>query len=159
MTAFLNLADPLPAAPPRAPAPEGPPSLIGLSREALATTLAESGIPQNQVRMRAAQIWHWLYVRGATDFSAMTNMSKALREELAQKFRLARPEIVTEQVSEDSTRKWLLRFPPAAPAAPSRSKPSTSRKKAAALSASRPRSAARSPAPSATPAPRSWSAT
>jgi 23S rRNA (adenine2503-C2)-methyltransferase len=102
---------PLPSRERKAEHPE-PPSLIGLSREALAATLAENGIPQKQVRMRAAQIWHWLYVRGATDFSAMTNMSKALREELSAKFRLARPEIVTEQVSQDGTRKWLLRFPP-----------------------------------------------
>jgi 23S rRNA (adenine2503-C2)-methyltransferase len=62
--------------------------------------------------MRAAQIWQWIYGRGATDFSAMTNVSKELRARLAEHFALARPEIVSEQISEDGTRKWLLRFPP-----------------------------------------------
>ena len=62
--------------------------------------------------MRVGQLWHWLYVRGATDFGAMSNVSKELRARLAAHFTLARPEIVTEQVSADGTRKWLLRFPP-----------------------------------------------
>ncbi len=88
------------------------PSLIGLSRAALGEALGEAGVPAAQRRMRASQVWHWLYFRGATDFAAMTNMSKALRETLAERFTLARPEIVTEQLSEDGTRKWLLRFPP-----------------------------------------------
>ncbi len=87
------------------------PSLIGLSRPALAEALKAADVPEAQLRMRAGQIWHWLYFRGATDFAAMTNMSKALRETLAERFSLARPEIVAEQVSEDGTRKWLLRFP------------------------------------------------
>ena len=62
--------------------------------------------------MRTAQLWHWLYVRGATDFAEMTNVSKGLRADLAEAYAVSRPEIVTEQVSEDGTRKWLLRFPP-----------------------------------------------
>ena len=88
------------------------PSLIGLSRDDLQRTLADAGVPDRQVRMRAAQIWHWLYVRGASDFDRMTNMSKALREDLAGRFSLARPEVVEEQISIDGTRKWLIRFPP-----------------------------------------------
>ena len=87
------------------------PSLVGLSRQGLAAALLEVGVPERQVKMRAAQLWHWLYVRGATDVAAMTNMAKELRAALADAFILARPEIVTEQVSEDGTRKWLLRFP------------------------------------------------
>jgi len=87
------------------------PSLIGLSRPALADALREAGVPEAQLRMRAAQLWHWLYFRGATDFAAMTNMAKGLRELLAQRFTLARPEVASEQVSVDGTRKWLLRFP------------------------------------------------
>ncbi len=93
-----------------APAAEKP-SLTGLSRAALGEALAEAGVPAAQRRMRASQIWHWLYFRGATDFSAMTNIAKPLRETLAERFTLTRPEIVAEQVSEDGTRKWLLRFP------------------------------------------------
>jgi 23S rRNA (adenine2503-C2)-methyltransferase len=90
----------------------GPASLIGLSRQALGDALLEAGVPEKQLRMRAGQIWHWLYFRGVTDFSAMTNMAKALRDDLASRFTLARPEVVAEQVSVDGTRKWLLRFPP-----------------------------------------------
>jgi 23S rRNA (adenine2503-C2)-methyltransferase len=88
------------------------PSLVGLSRTELATALVGIGIPERQAKMRVAQLWHWLYIRGATDFDAMTNVSKDLRAELARHFVLSRPEIVTEQVSDDGTRKWLLRFPP-----------------------------------------------
>jgi 23S rRNA (adenine2503-C2)-methyltransferase len=87
------------------------PSLVGLSRAELAAALTGIGIPERQAKMRVAQLWHWLYIRGATDFDAMTNVSKDLRAELARHFVLSRPEIVTEQVSDDGTRKWLLRFP------------------------------------------------
>ncbi len=88
------------------------PSLIGLSRPALAEALAAVDVPPAQRRMRASQIWHWVYFRGATGFSAMTNVAKPLRDALAERFTLKRPEIVAEQVSEDGTRKWLIRFPP-----------------------------------------------
>jgi 23S rRNA (adenine2503-C2)-methyltransferase len=87
------------------------PSLVGLSRAALAQALGEIGVPEQQRRMRVQQIWHWLYVRGAQDFDAMTTLSKTLRTEIAQRFTLARPEISSEQVSVDGTQKWLLRLP------------------------------------------------
>ncbi len=88
------------------------PSLVGMSRAELGAALAAIGVPGSQVRMRTAQLWHWLYVRGATDFAQMTNVSKGLRATLAEAYTVSRPEIVTEQISEDGTRKWLLRFPP-----------------------------------------------
>ena len=91
---------------------DDPPSLVGLSRDRLAEALIGAGVPQRQVKMRVAQLWHWLYVRGAVDFRAMLNISKELRSALAERYTLARPEIVTEQISTDGTRKWLLRFPP-----------------------------------------------
>ena len=87
------------------------PSLVGLSRSALADALGEAGVPERQRRMRVQQIWHWLYVRGVQDFDAMTTLSKELRSQLAERFTVARPEIVAEQVSVDGTRKWLLRLP------------------------------------------------
>src|SRR5262245_30075137 len=87
------------------------PSLIGLSRAELADALGTVGVPEAQRRMRVDQIWNWLYVRGATGFAQMTSVSKELRAALAEKFTLARPEIVAEQVSVDGTRKWLLRLP------------------------------------------------
>jgi len=88
-----------------------PISLIGRNRESLADALRTIGIADRQVRMRVNQIWHWLYIRGVSDFDHMTNVSKDLRAQLAQSFTIARPEIVAEQVSEDGTCKWLMRFP------------------------------------------------
>ncbi|WP_026615436.1 23S rRNA (adenine(2503)-C(2))-methyltransferase RlmN [Ensifer aridi] len=88
------------------------PSLIGLLREDMAKLLVERGVPERQVKMRVSQLWHWLYVRGVSDFDEMSNVSKDMREMLKEHFTIARPEIVEEQVSNDGTRKWLLRFPP-----------------------------------------------
>ena len=87
------------------------PSLVGLSRAELVQALGEAGVPERQQRMRVQQVWHWLYVRGADDFDAMTTLSKELRGELAARFTAARPEVAAEQVSVDGTRKWLLRLP------------------------------------------------
>jgi len=83
---------------------------IGLGRADLAARLEGLGVPERQSRMRVGQLWNWLYVQGATDFARMTNIAKAFRVELDGNFTLARPEIVTEQVSSDGTRKWLLRL-------------------------------------------------
>ena len=85
-------------------------SLVGLSRAEIGARLTALGVPERQVRMRVRQLWSWIYVRGATDFAAMTDVAKELRAELASSFTLTRPEIVTEQVSLDGTRKWLLRL-------------------------------------------------
>jgi 23S rRNA (adenine2503-C2)-methyltransferase len=87
-----------------------PPSLIGLSRAQLADVFASLGVPEKVWRMRVAQLWNWLYARGARDFDAMTVFSKDLRRALSEAYSLARPEIVREQVSADGTRKWLLRL-------------------------------------------------
>jgi 23S rRNA (adenine2503-C2)-methyltransferase len=87
------------------------PSLIGMSRETLADMLGELGVPERERKMRVQQLWHWLYVRGATSFDGMTSVSKELRAALDARFTCARPEIVAEQVSVDGTRKWLLRLP------------------------------------------------
>ncbi len=86
--------------------------LIGLSREQLAEALLPLGVPERQARMRVRQLWHWLYVRGVSDFSQMFNISKDLRTKLDEHFTIARPEIIEEQISQDGTRKWLMRFPP-----------------------------------------------
>ena len=87
------------------------PSLIGMSRGELAEALAQVGVPEAQRKMRVQQLWHWIYFRGFTEFDAMTSVSKELRAALAERFTLARPEVVAEQVSVDGTRKWLLRLP------------------------------------------------
>lgn len=85
--------------------------LVGLTRPELQEALSATGVPEKQLRMRVSQLWNWLYVRGASDFSDMTSISKQLRSELASLFDISRLEIVTEQVSSDGTRKWLLRLP------------------------------------------------
>jgi len=101
--------DPVPvprAAPPRA---DGRVDLIGLTREELRGALATAGLEPKQAKLRAKQIWHWIYNRGATDFAAMTDIAKAMHPWLAERFVVGRPEVVTAQVSIDGTRKWLLR--------------------------------------------------
>ena len=91
--------------------PPAVPSLIGLSREELAESLASIGVPARQCKMRVQQLWHWIYFRGARSFDEMTNISKEVRAQLAEHFTVARPEVVAEQISNDGTRKWLLRLP------------------------------------------------
>lgn len=86
------------------------PTLIGLDRASMAALLIEKGIAERQVKMRVSQLWHWLYVRGVSDFDDMKNVSKEMREMLKEHFTIQRPEIVEEQISNDGTRKWLLRF-------------------------------------------------
>ncbi|WP_158668713.1 23S rRNA (adenine(2503)-C(2))-methyltransferase RlmN [Bradyrhizobium guangdongense] len=91
--------------------PPAKPSLIGLSRAELAERLGEIGVAPAQRKMRVQQLWHWLYFRGAQSFDDMTSISKGIRAELAQHFTVDRPEVVAEQISNDGTRKWLLRLP------------------------------------------------
>jgi 23S rRNA (adenine2503-C2)-methyltransferase len=62
--------------------------------------------------MRVNQLWNWIYVHGARDFESMTNLAGDFRKTLEDRFILARPEIVTEQISTDGTRKWLFRTGP-----------------------------------------------
>jgi 23S rRNA (adenine2503-C2)-methyltransferase len=88
------------------------PSLVGLSREGLAELLARIGVPEKQRRMRARQLWHWVYHKGFTTFDLMTDISKDVRGKLDEAFQVGRPEIVTEQKSSDGTIKWLLRLAP-----------------------------------------------
>ncbi len=89
-------------------APEAPRrNLVGLGRTALAAELAAFGAEP----FRARQLWHWIYHRGATDFAAMTSLSKAFRERLALRYELSRPAVSRALISLDGTRKWLLRFP------------------------------------------------
>jgi 23S rRNA (adenine2503-C2)-methyltransferase len=85
-------------------------NLIGLPREALRTTLIEAGTPEKQARMRAGQLWQWMYQKGTSDFAAMTNLAKPYRALLAEHFIIERPEVVSRQVSTDGTRKYLVRI-------------------------------------------------
>jgi 23S rRNA (adenine2503-C2)-methyltransferase len=91
---------------PRPARADGRENLIGLTREELVARLAELGEPA----FRAKQLWQWLYVRGVTDFDAMTDIGKPLRAKLAERFVVGRPELTRHQKSIDGTQKWLLRF-------------------------------------------------
>lgn len=101
-----------PVAVPRAPVsrPDGRTDLVGLSKAAIAEALLAAGLVEpKQARMRAKQIWGWLYNRGVTDFDTMSDLSKPLREGLKAGFVVGRPEVLEAHVSTDGTRKWLLR--------------------------------------------------
>ncbi|MBT5073150.1 MAG: 23S rRNA (adenine(2503)-C(2))-methyltransferase RlmN [Kordiimonadaceae bacterium] len=86
-------------------------SLIGLTHQEVGEKLKEIGVPEKQCRMRAQQIWHWIYFRGAKSFDEMSNISKDMREKLKQHFDVGRPEIIENLISKDGTRKWLMKFP------------------------------------------------
>jgi 23S rRNA (adenine2503-C2)-methyltransferase len=82
-----------------------------MSRDGLKEALSAAGVPDKQLRMRVGQLWSWIYAHGVTTFDDMSDVSKDLRKTLADLYTLDRPEIVTEQISVDGTRKWLLRLP------------------------------------------------
>lgn len=101
--------DPVPV--PRAPSvrADGRAELVGLSKEQLRQALLDGGMELKQAKLRAKQIWHWIYNRGATEFAQMTDIAKAQHPWLAERFVVGRPDTVEAQVSTDGTRKWLLR--------------------------------------------------
>jgi len=90
--------------------PEGPINLVGLTRDAMRDVLIANGTPEKQAKMRVGQIWQWIYQWGVRDFDSMTNLAKGYRAELAEKFVIEVPEVVTRQESEDGTRKYLVRI-------------------------------------------------
>ncbi|MEX1035172.1 MAG: 23S rRNA (adenine(2503)-C(2))-methyltransferase RlmN [Sneathiella sp.] len=86
-------------------------SLIGLDRTEMAAALVAEGVDEKSARMRARQLFHWLYYRGASNFEDMTSISKEMRAWLPEKFTAERPVITSLQESSDGTRKWLVKFP------------------------------------------------
>lgn len=92
-----------------------PTDLAGLTRPQLAALLADVlGLDARQGKMRAGQIWRWIYHYGVRDFDSMTDIAKDMRARLAQSFEIARPQLIERQVSNDGTRKYLLRVGPGA---------------------------------------------
>lgn len=85
--------------------------LVGLPRDAIRAALEEAGLDARQAKLRAKQIWHQIYNRGATSFDTMSDIAKPQRAWFADRFILGRPEVVEHLVSTDGTRKWLLRTP------------------------------------------------
>ena len=95
------------------PAAPAPVNLAGLTRAQLSAALVEGGIcPPEKARMRTTQMWRWMHNAGVTTFDGMTDIDKATRARLAERYEVARPEIVEKQVSQDGTRKWLIRTAP-----------------------------------------------
>ncbi|MBW2209111.1 MAG: 23S rRNA (adenine(2503)-C(2))-methyltransferase RlmN [Deltaproteobacteria bacterium] len=81
-------------------------NLLDLDREGLVQFFVEQG----EKSFRASQVMKWIYGQGVSDFDAMTNISKDLRQKLQDCARIGLPEVVTDSLSEDGSRKWLLRL-------------------------------------------------
>src|SRR3954463_7525189 len=96
---------------PRAPTAraDGKVELVGLPRDQIRASFETAGLEPKQAKLRAKQVWHWIYNRGVGDFSAMSDIAKAQRPWFAERFVISRPEVVEAQVSTDGTRKWLLK--------------------------------------------------
>ena len=101
--------DPVPIPRPPAAVEGARVNLVGLSKAGIREALTAAGLDEKQAKLRAKQLWHQIYNRGATEFGAMSDIAKPQRAWLAERFAISRPEVVVEQVSVDGTRKWLLR--------------------------------------------------
>lgn len=85
-------------------------NIVGLTRDALRAALIAAGTPERQAKMRLGQVWQWVYHWGVRDFALMSNLAKDYRALLAEHFTIEIPQVVTKQVSEDGTRKYLVRI-------------------------------------------------
>ncbi|MEO7178604.1 MAG: 23S rRNA (adenine(2503)-C(2))-methyltransferase RlmN [Allosphingosinicella sp.] len=103
--------DPVPVPRPAFEAEDKRVDLVGLSRDLIRAALEEAGLEPKQAKLRAKQIWHQIYNRGATSFDSMSDIAKTQRAWFAERFVVGRPAVVVEQVSTDGTRKWLLKTP------------------------------------------------
>lgn len=83
------------------------PDIRSLTAEELTAVVAELGQPA----FRAKQIAEWVFDKNVGSFDEMTNVPKALREQLSEQFCFATPTEVVKQVSKDGSRKYLLQFP------------------------------------------------
>jgi len=88
---------------------DGKVDLVGLAKDQIRGELAAAGLEPKQAKLRAKQIWHWIYNRGVTDFAGMSDIAKLQRGWFTDRFTISRPEVVEAQVSTDGTRKWLLK--------------------------------------------------
>jgi len=81
-------------------------NLLGMTRQELETFFVDRG----EKPFRASQLFKWIHQQGVDDFSAMTNLGKALRQYLQDHAQITAPAHELEQLSEDGTRKWLFRL-------------------------------------------------
>lgn len=88
------------------------PSLIGLNIAQLKEKMAQINVPEKMQKMRATQLFRWIYHYGITDFEVITDINKELRQKLAENFTLERAEVLERLISKDGTRKWLIRTAP-----------------------------------------------
>ena len=105
--------DPVPVPRAATPREDGRTDLIGLPKAEIRACLETAGMEPKQAKLRAKQLWHWMYNRGVTEFALMTDIAKTMHPWLEERFVISRPEVVEAQVSSDGTRKWLLRSPDA----------------------------------------------
>jgi 23S rRNA (adenine2503-C2)-methyltransferase len=105
----MNEPVPVPRGAEAARRADGKIGLVGLSKDQIRAALEQEGLEPRQAKLRAKQLWHWIYNRGASDFDAMTDVAKAQRPWLKERFAISRPQVIEAQVSSDGTRKWLLR--------------------------------------------------
>ncbi|MDM7985256.1 MAG: 23S rRNA (adenine(2503)-C(2))-methyltransferase RlmN [Maricaulis sp.] len=89
-----------------------PTSLAGMTRAQLREAAIQIGVDEKKAKMRAEQLWRWIYHYGAQSFDDMTNISKDLRAKMAAEFTLTRPRLTERQVSVDGTRKYLIELSP-----------------------------------------------
>src|SRR3982750_2418680 len=101
--------DPVPVPRRKTPRADRRTELIGLAKDEIRSEFEARGLEPKQAKLRAKQVWHWIYNRGVTDFSLMTDISKTMQPCLEHRFVISPPEVVEAQVSTDGTRKWLLR--------------------------------------------------
>ncbi len=97
-------------APPDAVLADGRRDLVGLTREEIAALVEAMGEEPKAAKLRAKQLWHWIYHQGVTDFSLMSTISRPMQARMAERFVVGRPGVVEDRTSEDRTRKWLFRF-------------------------------------------------
>ena len=104
-----GLIDPVPTPRDITARADGRVDLIGLPKARISELFAAAGLDAKAAKLRAKQVFHWLYHRGVTDFAAMTDIAKDMRPWLGERFVIGRPEVVLSQHSSDGTRKWLLK--------------------------------------------------
>ena len=79
-------------------------NLLGLGTDELRAFCAGLG----EKPYRARQLLRWLHRAGAADVQAMTDISKAFRERLAEVACILPPRVLRDSTASDGTRKWLL---------------------------------------------------
>lgn len=80
-------------------------NLLGMSGSDMEAFFESIG----EKKFRASQVIKWIHQHGVTDIAEMTNISKPLREKLSKIAEIKAPEVISEHLSKDGTRKWLLR--------------------------------------------------